>query len=51
MDDRQLLITELMKLKLHLVKELSSHTFRVSAEDMLFRVNEIIKLVEKDETA
>lgn len=49
MDDHQLLLTELMKLKLHLMRELNAHTFRVETEDMLIRVNEIIKLVEKDE--
>lgn len=47
MDDKQLLLTELLNLKLILVKKLNAGTFRVETQDLLDKVDEILSSVEK----
>ena len=49
MDDKQKVLTELLKLKAYLVKKLNMGTFRVEVQDILDRVNEAIDNVEKNE--
>lgn len=47
MNNEQLLRSELLKLKLHLVKTLSTHKFKVETEDMLNKINYILELVKE----
>lgn len=47
MTEKQKLLAEIFKLKMHLVKKLASHTFKVETQDVLDRLNEIIDTVEK----
>lgn len=47
MDEKQKLLTELLKLKLNLVNKLNMGTFRIETQDMLDKVNEVINSIEK----
>lgn len=47
MDEKQKLLTELLKLKLNLVNKLNMGTFRIETQDMLDKVNEVINGIEK----
>lgn len=47
MDEKQKLLTELLKLKLNLVNKLNMGTFRIETQDMLNKVNEVINSIEK----
>ena len=46
MDEKQKLMTEILNLKMYLVRKLSSHTFRVETQEVLDRLNELIEKVE-----
>lgn len=48
MNNEQLLRSELLKLKLHLVKTLNAHKFKVDTDDILNKVNEILELVKEN---
>ena len=47
MDDKQKLLAEILKLKMYLVRKLSSHTFKVETQDVLDKLNEAIENIEK----
>ena len=47
MDEKQKLLTEILKLKTYLVRKLSSHTFKIETQDVLDRLNEVIENIEK----
>ena len=47
MDDKQKLLAEILKLKMYLVKKLSSHTFKVETQEVLDKLNEAIENIEK----
>lgn len=47
MDEKQRLLTEILKLKTYLVKKLSSHTFRVETQEVLDKLNELVEEIEK----
>ena len=49
MTDKQRLLAEVLKLKMHLVNVSKKHQLTVYTEDMLERVNDIIKAVEQIE--
>ena len=48
MDKDQEVLTEILKLKMYLVKKLSSHTFAVPVQDVLDKVNESLNNLEKN---
>ena len=47
MDEKQKLLTELLKLKTYLIKKLNMGTLRIDTQDMLEKVNEAISTIEK----
>ena len=47
MDEKQKLLTEILNLKLLLMKKLNMGTFRVETQDLLDKVNEILENIEK----
>ena len=47
MDEKQKALAEILKLKMYLVKKLSSHTFRVETQEVLDKINELIDNVNK----
>lgn len=47
MNNEQVLRSELLKLKLHLVKTLNQHKFKVETEEVLSRVNDILEKVKE----
>ena len=47
MDDKQKLLAEILKLKMYLVRKLSSHTFKVETQEVLDKLNEVIENIEK----
>ena len=47
MDDKQKLLAEILKLKMYLVRKLSSHTFKVETQEVLDKLNEAIENIEK----
>ena len=47
MDEKQKLLAEILKLKMYLVRKLSSHTFKVETQDVLDKLNEAIENIEK----
>lgn len=47
MDEKQKLLVEIFKLKMYLVRKLSSHTFKVETQEVLDKVNEAIESIEK----
>lgn len=47
MDEKQRLLTEILKLKTYLVKKLSSHTFRVETQEVLDKLNDLVEEIEK----
>ena len=49
MDDKQKVLSELLKLKMYLVRKLNMGTFRIEVQDVLDKVNEAIDNVEKNE--
>lgn len=48
MDKEQLLLAEILKLKMYLVNKLSSHTFAVQVQDVLDKVNEAIEAIDSN---
>lgn len=46
MTEKQKLLAEIFKLKMHLIKKLSSHTFRVETQEVLDKINGIIETIE-----
>ena len=49
MDDKQKVLTELLKLKEYLIRKLNGGTFRIEVQNILDKVNESIDNVEKNE--
>ena len=47
MDEKQEALTEILKLKMYLVRKLSSHTFKVETQEVLDKINEAIENIEK----
>jgi hypothetical protein len=47
MSEKQKLLAEILKLKMYLVRKVSSHTLRVETQEVLDRLNEIIENIEK----
>lgn len=47
MSEKQKLLAEIFKLKMYLVKKLSSHTLRIETQEVLDKLNEIIENIEK----
>ena len=47
MDEKQKLLAEILKLKMYLVRKLSSHTFKVETQEVLDKLNEAIENIEK----
>lgn len=48
MDDKQKILTELLKLKEYLIRKLNGGTFRIEVQNVLDKVNESIDNVEKN---
>ena len=46
MSEKQKLLAEILKLKMYLVKKVSSHTLRVETQEVLDKLNEIIDTIE-----
>ena len=47
MDEKQKALAEILKLKMYLVRKLSSHTFKVETQEVLDKLNEAIENIEK----
>ena len=47
MDEKQKLLTELLKIKTYLIQKLNKGTLRIETQDMLDKVNEVINSIEK----
>jgi len=49
MDKEQILLAEMLKLKMFLVNKLSSHTFAVQVQEVLDKVNQAIEAIDKND--